>query len=114
MATSRPVWPVAKRSTWLRVRPAHASVLPAHPVLRYPYDEVLRTVLAAALAAVEPGEAVRRAMALRDGDLVVAGRRYPLASKRRVVVVGAGKASAPMAAAVEDVIGDALPVVGSV
>ncbi len=53
-------------------------------------------------------------MALENGDLVVVERRYSLASKRRVVVVGAGKASAPMAAAVEDVIGDALPVTGSV
>ena len=53
-------------------------------------------------------------MALENGDLVVGERRCSLASKRRVVVVGAGKASAPMAAAVEDVIGDALPVTGSV
>ncbi len=53
-------------------------------------------------------------MALENGDLVVVERRYSLASKRRVVVVGAGKASAPMAAAVEDVIGDAVPVTGSV
>ena len=53
-------------------------------------------------------------MALENGELVVGERRYSLASKRRVVVVGAGKASAPMAAAVEDVIGDAVPVTGSV
>jgi hydroxypyruvate reductase len=77
-------------------------------------EKVLEAVLAAALAAVEPGEAVRRAIALQDGDLVVAGRRYSLANTRRVVVVGAGKASAPMAAAVEEVVGDALPVEGSV
>jgi glycerate 2-kinase len=91
---------VAKRSTWPRVRQG--------------LDNFLRPVLAAALAAVEPGEAVRRAIALEDGDLVVAGRRYALAFKKRVVVVGAGKASAPMAAAVEQVVGDALPVTGSV
>ena len=33
---------------------------------------------------------------------------------RRVLVVGAGKASAPMAAAVEEVVGDRLPIEGSV
>jgi hydroxypyruvate reductase len=74
----------------------------------------LDKVLAAALAAVEPGEAVRRAIQLRDGELVVGEQRYSLASKRRVIVVGAGKASAPMAAAVEQVLGDALPIAGSV
>jgi hydroxypyruvate reductase len=83
--------------------------------VRPAHDNVLRSVLAAAVGAVEPGQAVRRAIALEDGHLVVAGQRYSLArEKRRVVVVGAGKASAPMAAAVEDVIGDALPVTGSV
>jgi glycerate 2-kinase len=74
----------------------------------------LDRVLAAALAAVEPGEAVRRAIALEDNDLVVGNQRYSLGSKRRLVVVGAGKASAPMAAAVEEIIGDALPIEGSV
>ena len=74
----------------------------------------LDRVLAAALAAVEPGEAVRRAIALENNDLVAGKRRYSLASKKRVVVVGAGKASAPMAAAVEQVLGDALPITGSV
>lgn len=63
-------------------------------------------VMQAALAAVEPGEAVRRALH-RDGDrLTVGGRDYDLSAYDRVVVVGAGKASAPMAAAVEEVLGD--------
>jgi len=63
-------------------------------------------VMQAALAAVEPGEAVRRALQ-RDGDTVtVADRPYDLSKYDRVFVVGAGKASAPMAAAVEDVLGE--------
>jgi glycerate 2-kinase len=73
-------------------------------------DIVLRT----ALAAVEPGAAVRRALVLVDGELLVAKRAYSLKDYRRVMVVGAGKASAPMAAAVEDILGDALPIEGSV
>lgn len=63
-------------------------------------------VLEAALDAVEPGAAVRRALQY-DGDrLAVGGRDYDLARFRRVWVVGAGKASGPMAAAVEDLLGD--------
>jgi hydroxypyruvate reductase len=63
-------------------------------------------VMQSALAAVEPGEAVRRALR-RDGDtLTVGDRSYALGAYDRVIVVGAGKASAPMAAAVEHVIGE--------
>jgi hypothetical protein len=63
-------------------------------------------VMQASLAAVEPGEAVRRALR-RDGDrLTIGDRSYDLTSYDRVVVVGAGKASAPMAAAVEEVLGE--------
>jgi hydroxypyruvate reductase len=62
-------------------------------------------VMQAALTAVEPGEAVRRALH-RDGErLTVGDRTYDLTAYDRVIVVGAGKASAPMAAAVEEVLG---------
>jgi glycerate 2-kinase len=74
----------------------------------------LETVVRAALAAVEPGQSVRRALTIEGGELVVGGLRYPLATLRRVLVVGAGKASAPMAAAVEEVLGGRVPVEGSV
>src|SRR5205085_8232890 len=67
-------------------------------------NALLRKVLEAALAAVEPGAAVRRALESRDD----------FAHVKRVLVVGAGKASAPMAAAVEDLVGDRAPVEGSV
>jgi glycerate 2-kinase len=70
---------------------------------RLPRSE-LEAVLKAALAAVEPGEAVRRALASRDD----------FSGAKRVVIIGAGKASAPMAAGVEEVVGDRIPVVGSV
>jgi hydroxypyruvate reductase len=73
-------------------------------------DELLRV----ALAAVEPAQAVRSALILDGNSLTLDGRRYPLDAFRRVVVVGAGKASAPMAAAVEQVLADRLPVEGSV
>ena len=75
---------------------------------------VLIDVLAAALAAVEPGEAVRRALRVDSDGFVLNDRHYPFARWRRAVVIGAGKASAPMAAAVEDVLGGGLPIEGSV
>ena len=74
----------------------------------------LDKVLQAALAAVEPGQAVRRFVSRDDDRLIVGDRAYRLADFRRVVVIGAGKASAPMAAAVEEVVGDRLPIEGSV
>lgn len=59
-------------------------------------------VLARAVAAVDPYGASSRAIRV-DGDTVyVAGRPFPLARSSRVAVVGAGKASGPMAQAVED------------
>ena len=74
----------------------------------------LETVIGAALAAVEPGQAVRRQVALDGEALVVAGQRYDLSDYRRVIVVGAGKASAPMAVTIEDLLADRLPVSGCV
>jgi glycerate 2-kinase len=74
----------------------------------------LDKVVQAALAAVEPGQAVRRFVRTDGERLIVNDRSYGLADFRRLVVVGAGKASAPMAAAVEAVVGDRLPIEGSV
>ena len=61
---------------------------------------MLSAVLEAALAAVEPAAAVRAALRREHGGFVLGDRNYRLVDLRRVLVVGAGKASAPMAAAV--------------
>ncbi len=62
----------------------------------------------AALAAVDPAAAVRRALR-REGDaLLVSGRRYDLNAYRRVFIVGGGKAAAPMAAASAAILGERL------
>jgi glycerate 2-kinase len=63
-------------------------------------------VMRAALEAVEPAEAVRRALRRAGDHLTAGGRTYDLARYERVLVVGAGKASAPMALAVEEIVGD--------
>jgi hydroxypyruvate reductase len=64
----------------------------------------MRRVLDAALAAVEPGRAVRGAVRVEAGVLRVGKAAYRLGGLRRVLVVGCGKASAPMAAAVESLL----------
>ena len=76
--------------------------------------QVLDRILAAALAAVEPGRAVRNVVSLQNGLVHVGERSYRVADYQRALIVGAGKASAPMAAALEDVLGDALPIEGAV
>jgi glycerate 2-kinase len=58
-----------------------------------------------ALAAVDPEEAVHRYLRVDNNVLLVDGGRYDLKSYDRILVVGAGKAVAPMAKAVEDILG---------
>lgn len=60
----------------------------------------------AALAAVEPATAVRAHVHLVGAKLRVDHQRYDLGSFRQIYVVGAGKADAPMAQAVEGILGD--------
>lgn len=63
-------------------------------------------ILQAALEAVDPAVAVLRHLR-REGDILWVGdARYDLAEYRHIYVVGAGKAGAPMAQAVEQVLGD--------
>jgi hydroxypyruvate reductase len=65
-------------------------------------------ILSAALEAVDPYHAVQQALR-RDGNrLWLGNREYDLAEIERIFVVGAGKAGAPMARAVEDVLDDRL------
>lgn len=63
-------------------------------------------IFRSALAAVDPEEAVRRHLRIEGSILAVEGRRYDLNACQRILVVGAGKAVAPMAKALEDLLGD--------
>ena len=65
-------------------------------------------IFRAGLAAVDPQEAVKRVLRLSGDDLRVGERSYRVKDFKRIVVVGAGKAGAPMAQAVEGVLGDRL------
>lgn len=60
-----------------------------------------REIFRAALTAADPVEAVGRHLRLQGGALVAGRRRYRLDAFRNIYVVGAGKASATMAVAVE-------------
>ncbi len=60
----------------------------------------------AALLAVDPAEAVKRHVRLSGQRLQVGDAVYDLAVSEHIFVVGAGKASAAMAAAMEDILGN--------
>ena len=66
----------------------------------------LERIARAALAAVTPEGCLRRALRLQGDRLTVAGRTYELSPGRRLLVVGFGKASARMAAALEEILGE--------
>lgn len=73
-----------------------------------PWGAAVTRIMAAALAAVDPGAAVRRSLR-REGDRLCAGARsYDLSRYDRVFLVGAGKAGAPMSAAAAALLDDRL------
>lgn len=69
-------------------------------------------IIRATLAAVDPATAVRRHLRCIDGRLLVTGahdeRAYDLDEYERILVVGAGKAGAPMVEAAAAVLGERL------
>jgi hydroxypyruvate reductase len=67
--------------------------------------EQARNIFDAALRAVDPEKAIRNHITLADGVLTVGDKKLPLSDYKRIFVVGAGKATAPMAQAVEDLLG---------
>ena len=74
--------------------------VPASPV-----RPLLTTMLRQALASAHAGRALRRYLR-KDGDhLTIGRRRYDLRDYERVVVVGARKATAAMARAIEPFLG---------
>ncbi len=72
------------------------------------YREHLESIFRAGLDAVDPREAVSRALRREGDEVVVAGRDLRLDDYERVFLIGAGKAGAPMAAAMEEILGDRL------
>jgi hydroxypyruvate reductase len=65
-----------------------------------------RQIFKAGLQAVDPEEAIMRHVTLNDNVLRIRDRKFNLKDYDRILVVGAGKAVAPMAKAVEDLLGN--------
>ena len=65
-------------------------------------------IFRAALQAADPGRAVRRALAMENGQLSILGQPYPLKTGARLLVLGAGKATPAMAVAAEEVLGECI------
>ncbi len=63
-------------------------------------------IFQAGLQAVDPVEAILRHVTLNDNVLRISDRQFNLKDYDRILVVGAGKAVAPMAKAVEDLLGN--------
>jgi hydroxypyruvate reductase len=64
------------------------------------------SIFEAGVRAVDPENAVKRHLMLKNGVLRVNGSRYALSGFENIYVIGMGKAAAPMARAVEDILGD--------
>lgn len=60
----------------------------------------------AALKAADPYIAVKKAVYLEENRLIVNGTDYDLSNFNKVMVIGAGKGTASMAQAVEDILGE--------
>lgn len=73
-----------------------------------PIRPLLRRLIARGLDAVDARKAVGRAISRNGDELVIGRRRYDLRRYERVVVLGAGKATASMAQAVEQRLGSRL------
>ena len=68
-------------------------------------QQALVGIFSAALAAADPCNAVLKAVRLECDQLKIAGASYDLGAYKRIIVVGAGKAAARMALAVESLLG---------
>jgi glycerate 2-kinase len=73
-----------------------------------PNGDAVRRILAAAVHAVEPGEAVRRWVSEQDGILTISGESVDPACFRKIALLGVGKASVAMSAALAGSLGSRL------
>lgn len=71
-------------------------------------SRAVKNILSAALIAVDPAQAVAAHLQRRGDELFIRGKTYALDHVRRLLVVGAGKAGAPMAAQTAAILGDYL------
>jgi glycerate 2-kinase len=72
------------------------------------HKEILGRILRAGLDAVDPEAAVLNCVSREGSTLSVGDRDYGLDRYKRILLIGAGKGTAPMAKAVEEILGDHL------
>jgi len=70
-----------------------------------PWGQRAARIMASAIRAVEPGAAVAQAMRLEDERLIISEQVYNLNKYRRIYLIGAGKAGAPMAGTAAKILG---------
>ncbi|MEK6590469.1 MAG: glycerate kinase [Nitrospinota bacterium] len=70
------------------------------------FKEILRTLFQAGIDAVNPHRLILRSLQFNGVSLNIRNTPYLLSRFNKIVVVGAGKATAPMAQAVEEAIGN--------
>ena len=63
-------------------------------------------IFQAALRAVDPADAILKHVRMEGESLLIGERRLELSNFDRILVVGAGKADAPMAQAIESLLGE--------
>jgi glycerate 2-kinase len=68
--------------------------------------KALEHIFRAGLKAVDPERAVRKHVRCKGNQLFIGDRSYPLDRFKRILLIGAGKGTAPMAKALEDILGD--------
>lgn len=64
------------------------------------------TIFKSGIKAVEPGAAIKKYCKIKRSRLYIGSKEYNLKKFENIYVVGAGKAAAPMAAAIEDLFGN--------
>ena len=68
--------------------------------------ECICRILASAIHAVEPKQAVYRHLFRSGNQLLISGRSYHLDDYEQIIIVGAGKAGSPMVEAIEEIVPD--------
>jgi glycerate 2-kinase len=83
----------------------HISLLGSQTLGKSPYKDAVSRIINAALDAVDPYQAVLRAVGMHGSNLIVDDHHYDLDHFERVFIVGGGKAAYPMTAAMAELLG---------
>jgi len=73
-----------------------------------PWESSIQRIIQAALSASDPYTAIQKSLSINGNNLQVGKQHYLLNRYRRVRLIGIGKACIPMAAAIQDLLGDRL------